>query len=211
MRAHGLVRPFIIVCPTGRMPFWVDKCARDPSFRVLLNQGTPKDRCQALRYTKFDILITSYTLAIKDLKFLRKIAWQITVWDDGVRELQRGWRKASATHNLQGALSCRSKKMFCILLSPTRVTDLKSVNWLVSEHLGSMYSIFNHDTLDCSFDTRDIRHGSWRNWIHELANELALHFAAPRAKGLEECTTIAEETLLAAKQLTLDKVCRPPF
>ena len=39
--------------------------------------------------------------------------------------------------------------------------------------------------------------------------ELAKHFAAPRAKGLEKCTTIAEEAWLAANQLILDKVCRP--
>ena len=198
LQGHGLVSPFIIVCPTGRTSFWVDKCARVPSLRVLLNQGTPADRIQALVGGNWDILITSYALAIKDLKFLKKPPWRMAVWDDGVRELQRGWRKGSATHNLQAAVSKRGMgNTFCIMLSPTRVTDLKSVNWLVTEHLGSTYQHFGMGTY------------SLQSWIQSLAKELAPHFAAPRAKGLEECTTIAEEAWLAASQLILDKVCRP--
>lgn len=198
MQGHGLVRPFIIVCPTSRTSFWVDKCARLPSLRVLLNQGSPADRIQAQVGGNWDVLITSYALAIKDLKFLKKPPWRMAVWDDGVRELQRGWRKGSATHNLQAAVSKRGMgNAFCIMLSPTRVTDLKSVNWLVTEHLGSTYQHFGMGTY------------SLQSWIQSLAKELAPHFAAPRAKGLEECTTIAEEAWLAASQLMLDKVCRP--
>ena len=83
---------------------------------MLNNAGTPAERQAALHPpADFDVLLTPYSLAIKDAKHLLKFRWKTVVWDDGLQELRRGFCEGSNTWKLHQALC--AKKRFSILLS----------------------------------------------------------------------------------------------
>ncbi|EOD04734.1 hypothetical protein EMIHUDRAFT_220877 [Emiliania huxleyi CCMP1516] len=134
---------YLVICPSGRMQLWVSALQQlAPSTRVLVNQGTPTQRKNALlsQPRDYDLLLTPYSLAIKDTLHLCKLRWKVVVWDDGLSELRRGFREGSQTWALhQGvnkrAAHCRTD--YNILLSPARVTNADYLLWLVHNHLGA--------------------------------------------------------------------------
>ncbi|EOD16497.1 hypothetical protein EMIHUDRAFT_245039 [Emiliania huxleyi CCMP1516] len=142
---------YLVICPSGRMQLWVSALQQlAPSIRVLVNQGTPTQRKNALlsQPRDYDLLLTPYSLAIKDTLHLCKLRWKVVVWDDGLSELRRGFREGSQTWALHqgvnkwaaGASGGRRATDYNILLSPARVTNADDLLWLVHNHLGATYA-----------------------------------------------------------------------
>ena len=95
MRGKGIQGPFLVLGPLSTLSNWVDEFKRwAPEFPVVLYHGS-KDERHALRSTHslmntkidgaFPVVVTSYEIAIADIKFLQKQTWKYVVVDEGHR------------------------------------------------------------------------------------------------------------------------------
>ena len=195
---------YLVICPSGRMQLWVSALQQlAPSIRVLVNQGTPTQRKNALlsQPRDYDLLLTPYSLAIKDTLHLCKLRWKVVVWDDGLSELRRGFREGSQTWALHqgvnkraaGASGGRRATDYNILLSPARVTNADDLLWLVHNHLGATYA-----ACKVGLDAHAIA-------MRVIVQKLGLLEIAPASL----CTEVAREAWLASLQHILDQVSRP--
>jgi ATP-dependent DNA helicase len=95
MRSKGIHGPFLVLGPLSTLPNWVSEFERwAPNFPVVLYHGSKDERAdiRASRMnTKiaatdaFPVVVTSYEIAIADIKFLAKHHWKYVVVDEGHR------------------------------------------------------------------------------------------------------------------------------
>ena len=148
---HAVRGPFVIVCPAHRVLSWQAALQRvAPGITVVVSQGPPKQRQAHLRALDksmrdrlqigLTVLITPYSLAIKDTNVLAKIDWKVNIWDHGVQELCRGWKPGSATYKLHRAMTTAS--VHSIMVEPSRVEDFESTCWVTDIHIGSTIDFF---------------------------------------------------------------------
>ena len=95
MRGKGIMGPFMVLGPLSTLPNWVAEFERwAPDFPVVLYHGS-KDERASIRATRlrggnkigatFPVVVTSYEIAIADIKFLAKFHWKYVVVDEGHR------------------------------------------------------------------------------------------------------------------------------
>lgn len=97
MRSKGILGPFMVLGPLSTLPNWVSEFERwAPEFPVVLYHGS-KDERAAIRASKlsapsgstisaaFPVVVTSYEIAIADIKFFQKLHWKYVVVDEGHR------------------------------------------------------------------------------------------------------------------------------
>lgn len=94
MRGKGILGPFMVLGPLSTLPNWVAEFERwAPDFPVVLYHGSKDERASIrasrMRSTKigadFPVVVTSYEIAIADIKFLAKHHWKYLVVDEGHR------------------------------------------------------------------------------------------------------------------------------
>lgn len=199
---HHDLGPWIVVCSSDSLPLWSDAFQRHaPTLTVMMNEGGPKARHANLKLP-FGVAITSYAIAIKDMKQLGRIAWKGVVWDDGVRELRRGWCEGSNTFMLFEKLifsrGLHAGGLHQIMLSPSRTADLCSVAWLANTYIMSQYPAFGHPNGQPS--------GPFQlGYAAEVVEKYLRPLSLGRAQSLE----VAEEMWLSTLQSILDKISRP--
>jgi DNA helicase INO80 len=126
--------PFLVICPNSTLHQWKNELTCfAPHFTVLPYWGSSNDR-QAIRsvafnsnsnlYTRqsnFHILVTSYTIAVSDVRYLNRIRWQYCIFD----EAQALKNSSTQRWNVLLSYKCRSR----LLLSGTPVQNQMSELW----------------------------------------------------------------------------------
>jgi ATP-dependent DNA helicase len=94
MRSKGIYGPFMVLGPLSTLPNWTSEFQRwAPDFPVVLYHGSKDERAdiRASRMSTkiapdvFPVVVTSYEIAIADIKFLAKHHWKYVVVDEGHR------------------------------------------------------------------------------------------------------------------------------
>jgi ATP-dependent DNA helicase len=96
MRSKGVVGPFLVLGPLSTLPNWVCEFEKwAPGFPAILYHGSKEERSairartlgkKGLRVDEtFPVFVTSYEIAIADIKFLQKLHWKYVVVDEGHR------------------------------------------------------------------------------------------------------------------------------
>lgn len=95
LRSKGILGPFLVVGPLSTLPNWVAEIERFcPSMPAVLYHGNAQDRAsirqkympRSAKVTQsFPVVVTSYEIVIRDIKFLQKYQWKYVVVDEGHR------------------------------------------------------------------------------------------------------------------------------
>jgi len=97
MRSKGVFGPFLILGPLSTLPNWVSEFERwAPQFSAVLYHGSKQERAAIRSRSRlcdmkhgvdetFPVFVTSYEIAIADIKFLQKLEWKYIVVDEGHR------------------------------------------------------------------------------------------------------------------------------
>lgn len=86
----GIDGPFIVIVPKSTLDNWRREFAKwTPEVNVVVLQGNKEERLEFIKETvmqaKFDVLVTSFEMVIKEKSALKKIAWQYIVVDEAHR------------------------------------------------------------------------------------------------------------------------------
>ncbi|KAI4364388.1 hypothetical protein MLD38_020485 [Melastoma candidum] len=90
MENKGVMGPHLIVAPKAVLPNWINEFSTwAPSISVVLYDGRLDERKVMMKELsgegKFQVLITHYSLIMKDKNFLKKISWHYLIIDEGHR------------------------------------------------------------------------------------------------------------------------------
>ncbi|KAI4369630.1 hypothetical protein MLD38_018052 [Melastoma candidum] len=90
MENKGVMGPHLIVAPKAVLPNWINEFSTwAPSISVVLYDGRLDERKVMMKELsgegKFHVLITHYSLIMKDKNFLKKIPWDYLIIDEGHR------------------------------------------------------------------------------------------------------------------------------
>lgn len=93
----------IIVCPTSLVYNWKEEFAKfNPKLKVLPVDGNPTQRKKLLsEITRYDVIITSYSLVQKDIEFYKTIPFGYAILDEAQHIKNRGTRNAQSVKMLQ--------------------------------------------------------------------------------------------------------------
>jgi superfamily II DNA or RNA helicase len=117
-------RPCLILAPTSVLRNWAREAAKfAPLLRVLLLHGEER-RSEFRRISKYDLIITSYPLLVRDAEVLTTVDWHLVVLD----EAQHIKNPKSKVTQVCGTL--KSRHRLCLTGTP------------VENHLGELWSLF---------------------------------------------------------------------
>ncbi len=94
LRGKGILGPFMVLGPLSTLPNWLAEFERwAPDCPVVLYHGSPSERAglrasrmaNSKKIETFPVVITSYEIAIKDIKHLARHHWKYVVVDEGHR------------------------------------------------------------------------------------------------------------------------------
>ncbi|THV26056.1 DEAD/DEAH box helicase [Glycomyces paridis] len=117
--------PHLVVCPTSLVGNWQREIARfAPQLTVHLHHGPSRSRV-ADPLTETDVVVTSYSIALRDLKLLRSIAFDTIVIDEAQAIKNHRSRTAGAVRDLTGRVR--------VALTGTPVENHLAELWSISE------------------------------------------------------------------------------
>ncbi|THB77970.1 MAG: DEAD/DEAH box helicase, partial [Desulfobulbaceae bacterium] len=122
-RAHQ--GPSLVVAPTSVSTNWFTEVSRfTPTLNIKQLQG--KDRAATVEsLTKFDLMITTYTLLQQEVEPLSKVQWQTIILDEAQAIKNAATKRSQAAMSLNGA--------FRIITTGTPIEN----------HLGELWNLFN--------------------------------------------------------------------
>lgn len=84
---NGISGPFLIVVPLLTLSNWYNELQKfAPNIKVLRYSGTKQERAKLnFKNKKYNIILTSYEISIKDFKKFADISWQYLIVDEGHR------------------------------------------------------------------------------------------------------------------------------
>lgn len=93
----------IVVCPTSLVYNWKEEFAKfNPQLKALAVDGTPAQRKKLqTEISKFDVIITSYTLLQKDIDFYKTIPFAYAILDEAQHIKNRATRNAKSVKMMQ--------------------------------------------------------------------------------------------------------------
>ncbi|WP_231686818.1 DEAD/DEAH box helicase [Bacillus sp. JCM 19034] len=89
-------KPFLLVCPTSLLQNWVDECQRfAPSLSIFIHHGSNR-LIDVEGVMKFDLIITTYQLIVKDQSFFNEIEWNSLILDEAqhIKNIETKQRRA---------------------------------------------------------------------------------------------------------------------
>ncbi len=88
----------LIVCPTSLLYNWKEEFSKfDPELQVLVVDGIPSARKRIIEnISKYDVIITSYTLLQKDIEHYKTVTFGYVVLDEAQHIKNRGTRNAKS-------------------------------------------------------------------------------------------------------------------
>ena len=117
-------RPFLVICPKSVLPNWKNECAKFASgLKVLVITGQNREE-DLKKITKHDLIVTSYALALRDIKALNLINWRGVALDESQAI------KNSETKIAKAILTLKADYRFCLTGTP------------IENHLGELWSQF---------------------------------------------------------------------
>ncbi|MEU5153617.1 DEAD/DEAH box helicase [Glycomyces sp. NPDC021274] len=117
--------PHLVVCPTSLVGNWQREIARFASqLSVHLHHGPARTR-ERRPLTEADVVVTSYSIALRDIKLLRQIAFDTIVIDEAQAIKNHRSRTAGAVRDLTGRVR--------VALTGTPVENHLSELWSISE------------------------------------------------------------------------------
>ena len=132
--------PFLIVAPPDALVEWTQALhASDLLSPILVHEGTPKERkerLQAIDRASDFVLLSQYSLAFKDVKFVRKVPFKVVIFDQGLTELRPHKRYEQAVHPFVEEIRTACEKVHSLSLillgdfASPRELDLSSLIWL---------------------------------------------------------------------------------
>ncbi|KAI5950059.1 IRC5 [Candida theae] len=84
---NGITGPFLVVVPLSTLSNWYNELQKfAPKIKVLKYSGSKQERAQLnLEGKKFNIVLTSYEISMKDFGKFSKVTWQYLIVDEGHR------------------------------------------------------------------------------------------------------------------------------
>lgn len=123
--AGRMDRPSLILAPTSVLRNWAREAAKfTPALNVLLLHGDDR-HTDFRRITKYDLVITSYPLIVRDAEKLQPIDWHIVALD----EAQNIKNPKSKAAQVCGSLKARQR--LCLTGTP------------MENHLGELWSLYH--------------------------------------------------------------------
>ncbi|MFB4392901.1 MULTISPECIES: SNF2-related protein [unclassified Pseudomonas] len=123
--AGRLVRPALAVMPTSLVPNWLDEAQRfAPGLRVLALHGPGRTKHFAT-LGEYDLVLTTYALAPRDLEHLRAQPWHVLVLDEAQNIKSSNSKAAQAVRELQAS------QRLCLSGTP------------MENNLGELWSLFH--------------------------------------------------------------------
>jgi SNF2 family DNA or RNA helicase len=106
--AAGDCRQALVVVPKTTLDNWQRELQTWGFFRVRCFHGGSKEKDAALRAARereCEVVLTTYSLVLRDLADLRSIEWDVTVWD----EVHTIKNEKSATHKACMQVPCKRR------------------------------------------------------------------------------------------------------
>ncbi|GAB3232954.1 hypothetical protein GCM10027447_29090 [Glycomyces halotolerans] len=117
--------PHLVVCPTSLVGNWQREIARfAPQLTVHLHHG-PSRAKSAEVFLETDVVVTSYSIALRDIKLMRSIAFDTIVIDEAQAIKNHRSRTAGAVRDLTGRVR--------VALTGTPVENHLAELWSISE------------------------------------------------------------------------------
>lgn len=88
--------PFLLVCPTSLLQNWVEECQRfAPSLSIFIHHG-PSRMNDIDSLSKYDLIITTYQLIVKDQSLFKEIQWNGLILDEAqhIKNIETKQRRA---------------------------------------------------------------------------------------------------------------------
>lgn len=83
---NGIPGPFLVVVPLSTISNWYNELARfAPSLKVLKYTGSKNERSALAIDPKYNVVLTSYEISIKDFAKLNHVSWKYLIVDEGHR------------------------------------------------------------------------------------------------------------------------------
>jgi len=75
--------PFLLICPTSLIYNWVSECEQfAPTIRVFVHHGPARLKEEELHSGKWDLVITSYQLSVRDSDLFQEMTWNGLILDE---------------------------------------------------------------------------------------------------------------------------------
>ncbi|MFB4210823.1 DEAD/DEAH box helicase [Shouchella sp. JSM 1781072] len=99
--------PFLLICPTSLLYNWEAECQKfAPELNVFIHHGNDRILEKDKRLSEYDLVITSYTLALRDERLLHEYNWNGLILDEAQHiknketKQRKAIRKLHATHRI---------------------------------------------------------------------------------------------------------------
>lgn len=174
----------LVVCPTSLIYNWKEEFAKfNPKIRVLTVDGTPTQRKKLLNdVSKFDVIITSYSLLQKDVDIYKAMPFGYAILDEAQHIKNRGTRNAKSVKQVQA--------MHRLILSGTPIENSLDELWSLFDFLmPGLLSTYDR------FSEKYVRNASYGNGENlQLLNRKVSPFILRRMKKdvLSELPPVSE-------------------
>ena len=131
---NALGGPVLLVCPTSVLTNWQREVQKfGPDLKSLIYHGDKRPKGSALlkAVEKLDLVITSYTLAQRDLKDLKRVEWRGMVLDEAQNIKNPTAKQSIAVRDIESE--------FRIALTGTPVENRLSELWAIMDFLNPGY------------------------------------------------------------------------
>jgi SNF2 family DNA or RNA helicase len=133
-QAGELKRPFLLICPTSVMNNWKKEAERfAPALRVLIHHGLERREGDAFvrQAARHDLVVSSYSLAHRDLKRLSAVKWDGLVLDEAQNIKNPAAKQTKSVTHLAAPIR--------VALTGTPVENRLSELWSIMEFLNPSY------------------------------------------------------------------------
>ncbi|MFC0469354.1 DEAD/DEAH box helicase [Halalkalibacter kiskunsagensis] len=230
--------PFLLICPTSLLYNWVNECEQfAPSLRVFVHHGPTRLDEKQLHDGKWDFVITSYQLAVRDAELFQQTTWNGLILDEAQHiknvetKQRRVMKKMKATHRiaLTGTpIENRLRELWSLLdvLNPTylgsyhdfQMTFMKPIERdQDKEQLQNLQKLIHPIILRRKKSDQSLQLGLPKkeekvHYVHLSVEQAALYQAVVDdiVTKLDEVTAFERRALILRSLTKLKQICNHP-
>ncbi|OQS03503.1 chromodomain-helicase-DNA-binding protein [Thraustotheca clavata] len=203
---YNIPGPFLVVAPLSLIAQWQSECETWTDMDCVVYHGSSEARDIIQQYEfyhlvqgrpdkkkpfKFQILVTTYEIAIKDISLLSKIQWQCLVVDEAHRLKNQSSRLVEQMRSL--------KRSYCVLLTGTPLQNK-------TEELWALLNFLDPDAFP-QLTSFMARFGSLQdaNQVAELHKVLKPYLLRRVKEDVEKALPPKEETIIEVELTPVQK------